>query len=186
MKILTAIFCIVFFACSNSEVKSKNTNDSSSISKAIDTTQDEENEPDYRKEYIETYSKKISIDTAFIQDGKKYRIIFNHFCTMDSGLIVPAKYNFDTKKDFLTHNFKSDLTLIQEKDTLFRKQIIKSDFDPVLYSALKQYATLQSPILEIKNVSILIHYSISIPVTDVGIAAIIEFDKSGNFKVKDK
>lgn len=186
MKIPAAVFCVFFFACSSPDVKSKNTIDSSSISKAIDTVQEEEREPDYRKEYIETYSKKILVDTAFTQEPKKCRVIFNHFCTMDSNLIVPAKYNFDTKKDFVTHNFKSDLILIQEKDTLFKKQVTKSDFNPVLYSALKQYATLQSPFLELRNDSIFIHYSISIPVTDVGIAATIKFNKNGSFKVEDK
>ena len=110
--------------------------------------------------------------------------MLNHFCTMDSGLIIPAKYNWDIQTDFVTHNFESDLTLLEDGDIVFKKQIVKPDFDSILYQALRQYAILQSPRLELKRDSILVHYSISIPVTDVSIGATIKFDKNGNFLIE--
>ena len=104
---------------------------------------------------------------------------------MDSGLIIPAKYSFDTHKDFVTHNFKSELILLLDKDTLFKKQITKGTFDKLLYSDLRDYATLLYPDFYIKNDSIEIHYSISIPVTDVGIGVTIKFDKKGNYTIEE-
>ena len=123
------------------------------------------------------------VDTFFIDSGKKFEVIFHYFSTIDSGLTVPAKYNFDTKKDFVTHNFISDLILLSDKDTLFKKQITKSTFDNLLDTSLKKYTTLLYPNFYIKNDSIEIHYSISIPVTDVGIGVNIKFDKKGNYVI---
>jgi len=40
------------------------------------------------------------------------------------------------------------------------------------------------PSFKLGNDSILIHYSISIPVTDVGIGVAIEFDKQGNYTIE--
>lgn len=140
-------------------------------------------ETDFRQEFISLYREPVPIDTFFVDNGKKYKVIFSHFCTMDSGLTVPALYNFDTNEDFITHNFASDLTLLSGIDTVFKKHITKASFDTLLYTLetpLSQYATLLYPVLSINNGSILVRYSISIPVTDVGVGAHIRFDTKGN------
>jgi len=54
----------------------------------------------------------------------------------------------------------------------------------LLDTTLNKYATLLYPTLDIKNDSIRIHYSISIPVTDLGIGANLEFDKKGNYVIE--
>ena len=102
---------------------------------------------------------------------------------MDSSILVPAKYNFDTNKDFVTHNFISDLTMLSDKDTIFKKQITKSTFDNLIDNTLKKYATLLFPNFSIGNDSIKIEYTITIPATDVGKSVYIKFDKNGNYRI---
>ncbi len=145
---------------------------------------DDESEVDFRRDFISLYQKPVFIDTTFVDDDKTYEVIFHHFSKMDKGLVVPAKYNFDTNKDFVTHNFVSDLPVLLNKDTLFKKHITKSTFHNLLDTLdipLKRYATLLYPNLTIKKGCVEIHYSISIPVTDVGIGVDIRFDKKGNY-----
>ncbi len=185
----SSLFIFILFtllSCSSAQNKSSPKVDAKTFYSKIDTTHTEEmSEPDFRKEFIATYLKPISIDTSFINNGKNYRVLFRHFCTMDSGLRVPAKYNFDTKKDFVTHNFISKMVLFSNKDTLFKKQITKAMFDNLLDTSLKNYATLLYPNFYIKNDSIEIDYSISIPVTDIGVGVQIKFDKKGNYTIRE-
>ena len=103
----------------------------------------------------------------------------------DSGIVVPASYNFDTHKYFITHNFISNLTLLADEDTLFHKTISKALFDTSLDKNLRQYATLLYPEFFMTNDKIILHYSISIPVTDVGIGATIKFSKYRKYVIED-
>ncbi|MBN8790101.1 MAG: hypothetical protein J0I84_23710 [Terrimonas sp.] len=152
-----------------------------------DTTQQGGDDVDFRREFISLYQKPIFIDTSFVDNDKKYEIVFHHFSSMDNGLIVPVKYNFDTNEDFITHNFVSDLIVFTGKDTIFEKHITKAMFKSLLDTLdtpLNKYATLLYPTLDINNDSIQIHYSISIPVTDVGIGVDIKFDKNGSYVIR--
>ena len=153
-------------------------------SATVDTaTEDDNPQVDARKDLIASYNKPLLIDTFFVANGKKLEVLFHYWCTMDSGILVPAKYNFDTHKDFLTHNFISDLLVLSNQDTLFRKQITKSTFDNLIDISLKKYATLLFPDFSIEKDSIKIGYSITIPVTDVGKGVYIKFGKNGNYRI---
>jgi hypothetical protein len=154
--------------------------DTPKASAKIDTTTEYDNgQVEAREDLIASYEKPIFIDTFFVDNGKKFEVFFHYWCTMDSSILVPAKYNFDTNKDFVTHNFISDLVVLSDKDTMFKKRITKSTFDTFLDNSLRKYATLFDPNFYIKNDSIQIDYSISIPVTDVGVGVNIKFDKKG-------
>lgn len=179
---------LTLLSCSSGSQKTNSLVDTTKPVVVADTTpQDSEEEVDFRKEFISLYQKPVLIDTFFIDHGKKYEVVFHHFSTMDDGLVVPAKYNFDTNKDFTTHNFVSDLVVLSDKDTVFKKHITKAifiSFLDTLDTPLNKYATLLYPRLDIINDSIQIHYSISIPVTDVGIGVDIKFDKNGNYIIR--
>jgi len=187
MRIIISFFLLTLLGCSSGSQGTNSLVDTTkSVAKADTIQQDDYEEVDFRKEFISLYQKPILIDTSFVDQAKTYEVIFHHFSIMDNGLVVPAKYNFDTNKDFVTHNFASDLTVLADKDTIFKNHITKSTFNNLLDTLgtpLKKYATLLYPTLSIKNDSIQIHYSISIPVTDVGIGADIKFDKKGNYVV---
>lgn len=193
MRFLIAFIFLTLLGCSSGENKSTTQADATKTSKQIDSTkaaakvdtteEEDESQVDVRKELIASYEKPILIDTFFIDDSKKVEAVFRYLCTRDSAIKVPARYNFDTKKDFVTHDFISDLTLLSGKDTLFKKQITKSTFDNLIDSSLKKYATLLFPVFSIDNDSIKIEYSITIPVTDVGVGVYVKFGKNGNYVI---
>ena len=193
MRLLISFTFFTLLGCSSGQNKSDVQADTTKTSIRIDTpkasakvdttTEDDNIQVETREDLIASYEKPIFIDTFFVYNGKRFEVLFHYWCTMDSGIVVPAKYNFDTNKDFVTHNFISDLVTLSDKDTLFKKRITKSTFDTLLESSLKKDATLLYPTLTIKNDSIEIHYSISIPVTDVGIGVKIKFDKNGKYVI---
>jgi hypothetical protein len=182
MRFLIYFLFLNLVSCSSPSIKTSDSDFITKPVKKIDTfpKQDNETQTDFRKEFISLYYKPLLIDTFFFENGKKYKVHFNHFCTMDSSLVIPPKYNFDINRDFVTHNFVSVVTLIFGNDTIFKKNITKSSFNNIIDTPLKKYGTLLYPTLSIKRDSIEIHYSISIPVTDIGIGVIIKFDKNGN------
>ena len=180
------IFLTLLSCSSGSQGTTTQVDTTKSVAKTDTTQQQKDEEVDFRKEFISLYQKPVLIDTSYIGGGKNYEVIFHHFSTMDNGLVVPAKYNFDTNKDFVTHNFVSDLTVLSDKDTLFKKHITKATFKSLLdtlETPLSKYATLLYPYLEIRGDTILIHYSISIPVTDVGIGVDVKFNRNGNYVI---
>jgi hypothetical protein len=188
MRFIIILTALIMLSCSSGQVKTKavqtDTLKATTVIVNNDTAEVEEDQSDWRQELINEYSREILIDTTITATGKTYKVLLRHYCTWDSGIIVPAKYNFDTNKDFRTHNFQSELTLIENGDTAFKKIITKADFNPLLYTELKSYATLYHPVFEIQNDSIRVFYSISIPVTDVGIGAAIKLDSKGNFSLE--
>lgn len=185
LKLICSLVLGTFLGCSTGSQKSTSTADTIKSSTKTDTVFNEEKEEDFRQEFIALYQQPVFIDTVLSGNAKPYELLFHHYCTMDSKLVVPAKYNFDINKDFVTHNFVSDIVVLSDKDTVFKKHISKSDFNKLIDSIppLRKYAALLYPALVIRNDSIYIHYSISIPVTDVGIEAEIRFDKKGNYVI---
>jgi hypothetical protein len=99
---------------------------------------------------------------------------------MDSAIRVPKKYVYMYKVDsFVTHNFASDILLVKNNKEILRETLYKKDFQRLLPQELKAYGALFCPELEIKNDSIWLDYSISIPLTDVGIGVHTIIDKDG-------
>ncbi len=183
-KVILYSFCLTIFGCINPKRENaKKNQDSTNNSTVLDSNEDGVSPKDVKKELIESYSKTLLIDTTFFVQKDKYQVIFKHFCTMDSALLIPAKYDFDTHSDFITSNFKSYIILIKNNDTILNKTIDKSIFKKLLYPELDSFATLLFPVLNFSNDTIKIDYSITIPLTDVGIPATINFDKSGNYYI---
>ena len=149
----------------------------------IVTEEDEWDDTDYRREYLETYSKPMALDTTITLSGTTYRMLLRHNCSFDSALVVPAKYNRDTKEDFITHNFYSTRTLLTESDTVFSRTIDRTVFDRLIYPEWRPYANLSNPSLELMKDSIQLRYSIGIPVTDLAEAISLRFDTKGNCQV---
>lgn len=188
MRFIVYFVFLTLFGCSSGQQKANTHTDTVKTVTGADSggREDDATQTDFRQEFISLYQKLEVVDTTFSDGGRTYRVIFHHFCTMDNGLVVPAKYNFDTNKDFVTHNFASDLMMLSDKDTVFKKHITKSTFSSLLDTLdtpLKKYAALLYPTLSIKNDSVQIYYSISIPVTDVGIGIEIKFDNKGNYVI---
>ncbi|PVD51932.1 hypothetical protein DC498_12880 [Terrimonas sp.] len=189
MKTLPIISVFIYstlLGCSTGQPNSDNKTDSTKHIEKIDTTDFVQQSIDeLRNEFLSQYSKPILIDTSFIDSDIKYQVLFRHESSNDSGIVVPARYDFDTHKDFVTYNLISELTLLSDNDTLFHTTITKSLFDRLLSTELRQHATLLYPNFYIANDTIKLHYSISIPTTDVGIGATIKFAKNGSYIIED-
>ena len=94
----------------------------------------------------------------------------------------------DTTKCFVTHNYCQDIKIAIDEDTIFNQTIKKVDFDKFLFPELKKYAVLMYPTFEYqkKENKMRFGYSISIPITDVGVGLSLIIDNKGNIIKTDK
>jgi len=131
--------------------------------------------------YVARYKRPCVIDTSFSIATGRYTFHAEHTCLMDSGITVPKDYVYMYKLDsFVTHNFVTHVRLTRNDRTILERAIRKEDFDKVLYTSLQRYGALFCPDFRIGKGRILLHYSISIPLTDVGIGAYADVDGKGN------
>lgn len=136
-------------------------------------------------DYVAKYRNPYLIDSSFNIGDNAYRLYLKHYCLMDSAIKVPKKfiymYHLDT---FVTHNFATVIRLEKNKRTILQRKISKEDFETFLDPSLKEYGVLFSPSLRLSNGSILLDYSISIPLTDLGMGINAVVDTSGNIIFK--
>jgi hypothetical protein len=84
----------------------------------------------------------------------------------------------------LSHtNYANDITITINEDTIFKKTILKEDFKKILDKSLRNYAVIMSPSFEYNKNNIKISYSISIPITDLGIGANFIIERNGTYKI---
>ena len=114
----------------------------------------------YPKEYDSaTYAKlqtelrqaipKSFNDTTFIKIYKKtskglIEIRFTESQVRDKYISIPAQFNLDIQKDFLTYNFDENYLYVVHKDTIINLNISKNLFAKVADSNLKRYGILKS------------------------------------------
>jgi hypothetical protein len=181
--IIAYFFCLTLFGCNHPNKEgSRKSLDSTNNSVSSDSNEDTDPK-EVKRELIESYSKILSIDTTFYIDADKYKIVLMHYCTLDSAIVIPARYDFDTHTDFITSNFESTIKIIKNQDTIFNKVIEKTLFKKLLFPQLDSFAILLFPNFKLSNDTIEIHYSISIPITDVGVSATIKIDTSGSYYI---
>jgi len=150
---------------------------------------DEDPEEDLQTIYndcIAEYKKTVVTDTSFLIGEDHYNLHAEHRCLMDSAIRVPELYTKIYRLDsFVTHNFATQVRLTRNGRTILERTIHKTDFDSILFPNLRKYGTLCHPNFELKNGKILLQYSISIPLTDVGIGAYADMDKEGKIIFRD-
>ena len=81
---------------------------------------------------------------------------------------------------FVTHNFMTELVLKKNNKVLTKKEVVKKDFTPFLTDQLKEYAVLLSPSVNLSQMGINLDYSISIPLTDVGVGVTMILKYNGS------
>lgn len=144
-----------------------------------------ENSNQILQNYVHEETDTLKKDTVFNYKGRKLKILFRHYCTFDSLLLIPEKYvGIYGIKLFKTHNFQSVLKIYSENKIMIDTIITKNIFSDFTYDEEKKYGTLLYPVLTFQANSLKIDYSISIPLTDVGIAAILECNYNGRLMVK--
>ena len=141
-----------------------------------------------RREYILTYDKPIEFESVHRgKDFEDLKAYGKYYCLFDSAILVPGKYNLDdTTKSFKTHNFAEEVIIISNGDTILQRTITKRDFHDKLPEYLKNYAVLFEPKFEGYSSSTDVFdfsFSISIPLTDVGLPMLLSLKRNGQINV---
>jgi hypothetical protein len=135
---------------------------------------------DIFNDYVARYKTVCSIDSSFTIGTDTFVVHLQHYCLMDRAVDVPKKYVYMYKLDsFVTHSFITSLSIKKNDKIIVQRKISKQDFEKVLYSELKDYGVLFCPSVTVLNGTISLGYSISIPLTDVGVGATAEIDRNG-------
>jgi len=144
-------------------------------------------------ERVAAYSAVENTEDMVIDGKDTLRMHLKYYCLHDSSLTVPEKYmepwGEKDPKGFVTNNFASKIIILKNKDTVFNKIIKKNIFNGILEDPLKKYAVLLTCDYEGYNKAageFAFRYSITIPMTDVGVPASIVVDKTGHYRVLDE
>ena len=129
------------------------------------------------------YDRPLVVDTVFHMHGKELHLYVKHYCLMDSAIRIPKRYIFwDSLDSYVTHNLVTQVKLEEGDKTLLERMIRKEDFRQLLYpdySNLDSFAVLRRPNIDLKGDIIRLGYSISIPLTDLGVGYSALIDEKG-------
>jgi hypothetical protein len=140
-----------------------------------------------------SYNKIKKVDKRVVDGKDTLQLHETYYCLHDSSLKVPGRYmgpwGRDITKDFIANTFATKIVVIKNSDTVLNKVFKKKEFNQVVWNRLKQYAIISNPDYIGYNLTkgeFALGYSITIPLTDVGVQASITVDKKGNYKVLDE
>jgi hypothetical protein len=195
--LFVALFFVILFGCHNSQTRSKPI--AISKGKSIDPKMEvdsnaEDVEPSFSEvlaETIDSYNKIENINKTVIDEGDTIQLHQTYYCLHDSLAIVPKQYLWggDTTKDFVTHNFAAKIVVTNNKDTVLNKTFLRSDFNKILEEPLQKYSIIfwaEQPGYDKEKHEFGLGYSITIPLTDVGVPAFIVIDKKGHYRILDQ
>lgn len=200
--IISICFVLIFCYKSNSQSSQKTTPpirkviipkkaQSTDTAKASDNDDPEPSFDEVKSELLSSYNKIQRIDTIILVGRDTLHVHEKYYCLHNSTLVIPKRYLWggNKSKDFITHEFASEITIIKNGHAIFKRTFKKSDFDKVIHPELKQYAIPVDPYLigyKKQYNSIIFGYSISIPLTDVGVPAYVAVDLKGGYKILDE
>jgi len=195
-NILILLLCAVLFSCSSGGRRSaadtsKNGRDSTvSTDKTFTVTQDDPgpSPADILKSCLQNYRAITTIDTVLRIDSGALTVHLRHYCAYDNGIILPEKYaKLFGLKTFATQNFVTDVLISKNAEPVYTGRITKADFLPLLDDELKKYGSLlfidRRLFVSRSGKGVVISYSLSIPLTDVGRAATIAIEPNGSKQV---
>jgi hypothetical protein len=172
----------LFFSCTNNASKSYTKNDTSlvKIKKQLVKSNHNHELDSALEDYLKGYKTPYTKDTSFLVGNDTLRIKIKHYCLLDSAISLPERYltiyNLDS---FITHNFESKIQLIKNEMLILNTIVKKESFAQFLNPELAKYGVLLYPGVRKEDDRIFIDYSISIPLTDVGIPVNIELKGDG-------
>lgn len=126
-----------------------------------------------RSEYIKRYHLDVVVlDSSFKINNEHVKIDVKYKCSNDSSVIIPVEYNWgQDPEEFITHSFKTELTISKNSKMVLSEQITRESFGSQLTYPLNELGVLQYPSFvrdEGDSNLLIFHFSISIPLTDVG------------------
>lgn len=172
--------------------------------KAIDAQMAEGDRPDSEQTYpsqtdeknriLKSYDDVLTIDTVMVNGVDSLHFHLKYYCLKNTTIVVPKSYDVENKTpiEFSTHEFASDIYLVNKKDTVLKKQFTSSNFNHSYTDAfggnLKKYGTILMPDLSLRNKDkskIVLAYSIAIPTTDIGRNVYLIISKNGSYKIAE-
>lgn len=187
LKLICYLFAISLIVTSCTDAPSATT-DTGADSVKKETAQDKDvyNEEQDIKNMISKMTNICEVaftkDTSFIIGADTFAVALNHSCTGDS-FLLPAKYIEVYKMDrFMAHDLKTDIVVKKNGVSILNKRIVKKDFKSVSDEVLNQYAVLFYGYMRTIDDSFYVHYSLSIPLTDVGIGVKAIISKDGSIR----
>lgn len=148
-------------------------------------TQEEE-----RQRISKSYDDVKIIDSMFIDNNDTLHFHLKYYCLDNRSLVIPQHYDLDGKKEFVTHPFVSDISLIHNRDTVLKKEFNSTDFNSFFTDNfggnLKTYGSMDMPHLSKRNgdkSQVIVHCPIIIPSTDIGIGLYLIISKTGDYKI---
>ncbi len=145
-----------------------------------------------RERLKKEYDQIKVIDSNFISNNDTLHFHLKYYCLKDSNLVIPKFYDSDEKdqKDFVTHPFVADISLIRNRVTVLNKQFKASDFDRFFVDNfggnLKKYGSMLELHFLKKNKDksrVVLACSIAIPTTDIGTGMFLIISKNGDYKI---
>jgi hypothetical protein len=138
-----------------------------------------------------SYNKIEKIDKQVIDGKDTLQLHETYYCLHDSSLVIPKHYLWggDKTKNFTANTFATKVIVINNRDTVLNKVFKRIDFDSALWDRLRRYAIIFSADYVGYNKAkheFALGYSITIPLTDVGVSAAITVNKKGNYKILDE
>ena len=141
-------------------------------------------------ELIDMDNKVQVIDTTVLLGSDTFRIKLTHHCLHDSAVIVPVKYLKPYGlKEFITHNFVSDILVKRNDSVILNRVVSKNDFGKVEEENLLKYGILIYPYIgkvDKEKQEVTIAYSLSIPLTDVGQSVRAIVNRNGTIEFKGR
>lgn len=194
MKAICYLFIasLIYTGCNDTAITVKRKNadsthrDSSAPVSKASQERDEYNEEEDIKNLIRDMSQlcnnPVTKDTIFIIGNDTVSLVVNHACTGDS-FSLPAKYLEPIKLDrFMAHSLKSDIIVKKNGVRVLDKRIEKEDFGSLVEGDLEKYAVLFYTNIKRENDTVYIDYSLSVPLTDVGIGVRVSIQKDGSLR----
>ena len=136
-------------------------------------------------QYIEKYTAPCIVDTSYKVAAARYHLQVEHLCTFDTGIVVPNSYVARYKLDsFITHDFVTRIKLQKNGKKILERTVTKKDFWLEYQPEVAKYGVLFCPTIAIQGGTTTLHYSISIPLTDVGIPAGVDINDKGGMRFK--
>lgn len=185
LRMRNSINVIVFFlllsGCTNA---GSNNESATSEQSRQDTTFLAKQQIESKQKIQESYDNKISIDTVMMIESESFNVHLEYYCLKKDALVIPSSY-YELGGDFKTYHFVSKFELRNQNEVLHSELIDKSTFEALLSDELKNYGVLMFPSVKVSDDggSIRVHHSVTIPGTDIGTSATLNFDKLGEKRI---
>ncbi|ATL49583.1 hypothetical protein COR50_21730 [Chitinophaga caeni] len=190
------LFVATFFisSCIDSQTKRGHfkTNDSTTLDEKVENGKKNELENDEELiTFVKTFEKllldTVVVDSVFDVGSDKITFSFKHYANQAKTMLIPDKY---TRVYGLSHykvpEFVSSIQLSRNSSIILDTILQKPIFYKILPVELIEYGAMLYPVISFEEDGLVIKYSISIPLTDIGKKAILRMDYLGRLAIDEE